>query len=321
MTRVLITGSAGFIGFHTAKRLLADGYEVAGVDSLNDYYAPRLKEARHADIAAAYPQFQAHTMDLCDVGRVVELFEQFQPDLVCHLAAQPGIRYSLTHPLTYGERNLTAFMNVLEAAKNQKVARFVYASSSSVYGGNEKLPYSESDTVDQPMSIYAATKRSNELLAGTYSRLFDFQTIGLRLFTVYGPWGRPDMALWKFTESILAGTPISVYNNGEMYRDFTYVEDIVEGILATLRAPGLAAAEVINLGNHRAESIMDLIAEIERATGKEAIKQLEPMQPGEPVRTFADIDKARRLLDFAPRTTIADGVPRFVDWYRQWTGD
>ncbi|TWU11864.1 UDP-glucose 4-epimerase [Symmachiella macrocystis] len=321
MTKVLITGSAGFIGFHTAKRLLADGYEVAGVDSLNDYYTPRLKDARHADIAATYPQFQAHTMDLCEIDRVVELFEQFQPDLVCHLAAQPGIRYSLTHPLTYGERNLTAFMNVLEAAKNQGVTRFVYASSSSVYGGNEKLPYSESDTVDQPMSIYAATKRSNELLAGTYSRLFDFQTIGLRLFTVYGPWGRPDMALWKFTESILAGTPISVYNNGEMYRDFTYVEDIVEGILATLRAPGLEKAEVINLGNHRAESIMDLIAEIEQATGKEAIKQLEPLQPGEPVRTFADIDKARRLLDFAPRTTIADGVPRFVDWYRQWTGD
>ncbi len=320
MTKVLITGSAGFIGYHTARRLLADGFNVAGIDSLNDYYDPGLKAARHADIAAEFPEFEAYEFDLCDSARLADVFDQFRPELVCHLAAQPGIRYSFEHPLIYGERNLTAFLNILELAKKRGVQRFVYASSSSVYGGNEKLPYSEADRVDRPISLYAATKRSNELLAGTYARAFDLPTVGLRLFTVYGPWGRPDMAAWKFTEAILAGRPISVFNNGEMYRDFTYVDDIVDGIAAALQAPGLAGDEIINLGNHRTESVLELITQIERATGKEAVKQFEPLQPGDALRTFADIDKARRLLGFAPRTTIAEGIPRFVQWYRQWKG-
>jgi len=320
MSKILVTGTAGFIGYHTARRLSAEGHVVAGVDSLNDYYIPRLKQDRHAALLEEYPEFQRHEFDLCDLERLTALFEEFQPDIICHLAAQAGVRYSLKDPFSYGQRNLTAFLNVLELAKRHEVQRFVYASSSSVYGGNEKLPYSESDPVERPISLYAATKRANELMAGTYTRMFGLQTVGLRFFTVYGPWGRPDMALWLFTEAVLAGRPITVYNNGNMSRDFTYVDDIVSGVSAALQAPDLAADEIFNLGNHRSEPLMGMIAEIERATGKTAVKDFQPLQPGDPLKTFADIDKAERLLGYRPTTTISEGVPKFVEWYRSWTG-
>ncbi len=319
MAKILVTGTAGFIGYHTARRLMSAGHEVAGVDSLNDYYDPTLKAARHQELTAQFPDFECHEFDLCDWQATQTLFAQFQPDVVCHLAAQPGVRYSLTHPLAYERSNLAAFLHVLELSKTHQVQRFVYASSSSVYGGNEKLPFSESDSVDHPISLYAATKRANELMASSYAHLFKLQTVGLRFFTVYGPWGRPDMALWKFTDSILTDKPINVYNNGEMFRDFTYIDDIVEGTVAAIEIDGLAADEILNLGNHRAEQLLDLIAQIELATGKQAVTQFKPLQPGDPVHICADIEKARRLLRFAPQTTIADGVPQFVQWYRKWT--
>lgn len=318
MARILVSGTAGFIGYHLACRLLRDGYEVVGVDSLSDYYDPKLKSARHDDIVASHPGFIRHEFDLCDLTALSNLFDEFQPQLVCHLAAQPGVRYSLTHPFAYEQANLAAFLHVLELSKQHQVARFVYASSSSVYGGNDKLPFAETDPVEKPISLYAATKRANELMAGTYARLFDLATVGLRFFTVYGPWGRPDMAMWKFTEAILAGQPINVYNNGEMYRDFTFVDDIVDGIVASIETEGLANDEVFNLGNHRSEHLLTLIETIERAVGVEAVKNYQPLQPGDPVKTYADIDKAQRLLNFSPKTSIAEGVPRFVQWYRDW---
>ncbi len=318
MKRILVTGTAGFIGYHTAQRLLDAGDCVAGVDCLNDYYDPQLKLARHRELTARYAEFQCHEFDLCDFDHTADLFSSFRPDLVCHLAAQPGVRYSLINPLAYERSNLAAFLHVLELSKVHGVERFVYASSSSVYGGNQKLPFSETDPVEQPISLYAATKRSNELMAGTYARLFGLNTVGLRFFTVYGPWGRPDMALWKFTENILAGRPITVFNDGDMYRDFTYIDDIVSGIKAALETADLANDEIFNLGNHRSEHLLELIAVIERATGKEAVKQFEPLQQGDPLRTYADIDHARDRLGFTPHTSIAEGVPRFVEWYRQW---
>lgn len=319
MERILVTGTAGFIGFHLACQLLEAGYEVAGVDSLNDYYDPQLKNARHDEIVRLHPAFRRHEFDLCDLAALERLFDEFQPQRVCHLAAQPGVRYSLTHPFAYERSNLAAFLNILETSKQRAVRRFVYASSSSVYGGNEKLPFSEADPVERPISLYAATKRANELMAGTYARLFDLSTVGLRFFTVYGPWGRPDMAMWKFTEAILAGKPITVYNNGEMYRDFTYVDDIVDGIVAAMENDTLSNDEVFNLGNHRSEHLLELIAEIEKATGTEAVKNFEPLQPGDPLKTYADISKAKDLLGFSPKTTIAEGVPRFVEWFKKWS--
>jgi len=315
--RILVTGAAGFIGSHVAGALLDDGHEVTGLDNFNDYYQPRLKRDRHALLEgrAGYSGVEA---DLCDMPRMSALFAGRGFDAVCHLAAQAGVRHSLTHPFVYQKSNLEGFLNVLELCRHNGVKRLVYASSSSVYGGNRKLPFSESDPVDHPVSLYAATKKANELMAHTYTRLFGLQTIGLRFFTVYGPWGRPDMAAWLFTEAMMAGKPIRVFNHGRMRRDFTYIDDIVRGVLAALYRDGLDPYEVINLGNHRPENLTDFIAVLAGAVGAEARMELLPMQPGDVEATYADIDLARRKLGFEPSTPISEGLLKFVEWYRRY---
>lgn len=312
--RFLITGSAGFIGFHVARALLDLGHEVVGCDDFNSYYDVRLKRNRHRQLAdrSGYRGVEA---DIADGAALESVFSQYRFDAVCHLAAQAGVRYSLENPHAYGRANLTGFLNILERCRHARTPRLVYASSSSVYGGNTKLPFSESDPVDHPVSLYAATKKANELMAHCYTHLFGLQTVGLRFFTVYGPWGRPDMALWLFTEAILEGRPIPVFNYGKMRRDFTYIDDIVAGVLASLLKPDLAPYEVFNLGNHRSEKLLDLIRILGEALGKEPKLDLQPMQPGDVEASFADIDLAREKLGYEPETPIAVGVPKFVEWY------
>jgi UDP-glucuronate 4-epimerase len=317
--RVLVTGTAGFIGFHLAASLLDEGHEVVGLDNFNDYYSVRLKRDRHADLLRrdGFTELEA---DLSDAATVDRCFAAHRFDVVCNLAAQAGVRYSLTNPYAYSRSNLDGFLSVLEACRHHGVRRLVYASSSSVYGGNTKLPFSESDRVDSPVSLYAATKKANELMAHSYSHLYGMQTVGLRFFTVYGPWGRPDMAIWLFTEAMLAGKPIQVFNNGEMQRDFTYIDDIVAGVKASLFADGLAPYEVINLGNHRSEKLMDMIGVVAEALGVEPRMQLLPMQPGDVPATYADVELAKRKLGFEPTTSIDVGIPRFIRWYREYHG-
>ena len=314
---ILVTGAAGFIGFHLSRRLMAEGHRVVGVDNFTDYYPVCLKRARFA-LLQAQPGFVGLEQDLCDVEALKRLMLNERFARVCHLAAQPGVRYSITHPFAYEESNLRAFLNVLEAGRAVGLSRLVYASSSSVYGGNKSLPFRETDSVDRPISLYAATKKANELMAHVYSHLYGIQMIGLRLFTVYGPWGRPDMAVWSFTESMLKGQPIKVFNHGRMRRDFTYVDDIVAGIMAALFKDGLAPYEVFNIGNHRAELLMDMIDILARALGVEPKMELLPLQPGDVEETYADIDAARMRLGFNPVTAIAEGLPRFTEWYRQY---
>lgn len=314
---ILVTGTAGFIGSHVAHSLLKDGHRVVGLDNFNDYYSVRLKRDRHA-LLTPQPNYTGVEGDLCDAALLTRLFQTHKFDLVCHLAAQAGVRYSLTHPLAYEKANLEGFINILEACRHAKTPRLVYASSSSVYGGNTKLPFSESDPVDHPISLYAATKKANELMAHTYTHLFGLQTVGLRFFTVYGPWGRPDMALWLFTESMLAGRPIKVFNHGKMRRDFTYVDDIVAGIKASLFRPSLAPYEVFNLGNHHAENLMDMIRILSETLGVTPITELLPMQPGDVEATYADVSLAGEKLGFRPTTSIAQGIPKFVTWYREY---
>jgi len=312
--RFFVTGSAGFIGFHVARALLDLGHEVVGFDDFNGYYDVRLKRSRHRQLADR-PGYRCVEADIADAAALESVFSQFRFDAVCHLAAQAGVRYSLENPHAYGKANLTGFLNILECCRRARAPRLVYASSSSVYGGNTKLPFSESDPVDRPVSLYAATKKANELMAHCYTHLFGLPTVGLRFFTVYGPWGRPDMALWLFTEAILEGRPIPVFNRGKMRRDFTYIDDIVAGVLASLLKPGLAPYEVFNLGNHRSEELLDLIRILGEALGKEPRLDLQPMQPGDVEASFADIERARAKLGFEPRTPIAVGVPKFVEWY------
>jgi UDP-glucuronate 4-epimerase len=314
---ILVTGTAGFIGSHLANSLLKDGHLVVGLDNFNDYYSVRLKRDRHA-LLTAQPNYTGIEGDLCDGALLTRLFREHNFDLVCHLAAQAGVRYSLTNPLAYEKANLEGFINILEACRHAKTPRLVYASSSSVYGGNTKLPFSESDPVDHPVSLYAATKKANELMAHTYTHLFGLQTIGLRFFTVYGPWGRPDMALWLFTESMLAGRPIQVFNHGKMRRDFTYVDDIVAGVKASLFRPNLAPYEVFNLGNHQAENLMDMIHILSDTLGVTPKTELLPMQPGDVEATYADVSLAGAKLGFRPTTSIAQGIPQFVKWYREY---
>lgn len=312
--RVLVSGTAGFIGFSVAAKLLEAGHEVVGVDSFNDYYITSLKEAR-SEILRRNTLFQERRCDIADAKAFAKIFEEFRFDRVCHLAAQAGVRHSIEHPHDYTHSNVEAFLNVLEMIRRHKVPRLVYASSSSVYGGNKKVPFSESDPVDLPLSLYAATKRANELMAKSYSHLYGFQTIGLRFFSVYGPWGRPDMAMWLFAERILDGKPIDVFNNGMMRRDFTYVEDIAAGVLAALFKDSLDKNEIFNLGNHRCEDLLKIIGVIESRLGAKAKMNFLPMQPGDVPESFADIELARRKLSFEPSTPVEKGIPAFIDWY------
>lgn len=313
--RLLITGTAGFIGFHLAQRMLAEGHEVVGLDNFNAYYATVLKDRRNAELEK-HSGYRLVRMDLTDSAGVRSLIEKGNFDVVVNLAAQAGVRHSLSHPFDYQTANLHGFLSILEGVRHAGVKRLVYASSSSVYGGNTKLPFSEDDPVDKPISLYAATKRANELMAHTYSHLYKFQTVGLRFFTVYGPWGRPDMAMWLFAEAISAGKPITVFNHGKMLRDFTYVDDIVAGVRACCMVDGLDPAEIFNLGNHRSEDLMDMIGEVARNIGAEPKLDLQPMQPGDVPATYADIDRAQRKLGFHPSTTMKEGVAKFIDWYK-----
>lgn len=315
----LVTGSAGFIGFHVSRYLLGQGARVMGLDNFNDYYSPRLKADRDRELRQ-FPQFVSLKADLTDQAALEGLFREHRPQKICHMAAQPGVRYSLINPFAYQKSNLEGFLNLLEACKRHRVERLVYASSSSVYGGLRELPYREDQRVDTPISLYAATKRANELMAHAYTHLFSLPTVGLRLFTVYGPWGRPDMAVWLFTEAILQGEPIKVFNFGRMRRDFTYIDDIVQGIVAALMVPGLQPYELFNLGHHHPEDLPRVIALLERELGRKARQELLPMQPGDIPATFADIDRARAKLGFAPLTPIDEGLPRFVRWYLDYHG-
>ena len=320
--KILLTGAAGFIGAASAKRLLDRGDTVVGLDNLNDYYDPALKHGR-LDLLSPHANFQFIKMDLADRSGLAQLFTTEQFDRVVHLAAQAGVRYSLQNPSAYVDSNLVGFVNVLEGCRNHSIQHLVYASSSSVYGGNTKMPFSESDNVDHPVSLYAATKKANELMAHTYSHLFSVPTTGLRFFTVYGPWGRPDMALFLFTKAILEGKPIKVFNHGDMRRDFTYIDDIVESVIRALDktatpAESSAPYRVFNIGNNQPVQLLDFIGCVESALGMTAQKELLPMQDGDVPATFADTQALNDWVGFTPATPIAHGVQRFVDWYRRY---
>lgn len=312
--KILVTGSAGFIGNHATLALASQGHEIFGVDNLNDYYNPAIKHGR-LEGQKGKGEIKFRQLDLSDLKALEDVFREFEPELVLHLAAQAGVRYSITHPHTYIQANIVGTMNVLECCRHFGKPRLVYASSSSVYGGNTKLPFSEDDVVDTPISLYAATKKSNELMAHTYSHLYDMQTVGLRFFTVYGPWGRPDMAMWLFTDAINAGRPIKVFNNGDMYRDFTYVDDIIQGIQGSLFGEDLEKYEVFNLGNHKSEYLLTLIEIIEKTMGKTAEKILMPMQDGDVRATYADITRVSQKIGYKSTTSIDVGVPKFIEWF------
>jgi UDP-glucuronate 4-epimerase len=320
----LVTGAAGFIGFHVCQRLLQRGETVIGVDNVNDYYDPTLKEARLSQLTGK-PGFQFYRTDIADHGAVEDLAAR-HPEItrIIHLAAQAGVRYSLVNPYAYTHSNIEGQIVMLEMARHLKrCEHFVYASSSSVYGANKKLPFAVEDRVDNPVSLYAATKKACELMAHSYSHLYSIPTTGLRFFTVYGPWGRPDMSAFLFVKAILAGKPISVFNNGDMRRDFTYIDDIVGGILAVsdhIPAGDGPPYRVYNIGNHRSEPLMRMIGLIEESLGKKAEIIFEPMQPGDVKETFADIEALRRDVGFEPSTAIDEGIPRFVRWYREFYG-
>lgn len=318
---LLITGCAGFIGYHLATRMLESGERVVGIDNLNDYYDVALKRARLARLERQ-AGFAFHRLDIADHDGVVGLVAR-HPDIdrIAHLAAQAGVRYSLTNPLAYVDANVRGQVVMLEAARRlANLKSLVYASSSSVYGANEKQPCSVEDRTDRPVSLYAATKRAGELIAESYCRSFGMAAVGLRFFTVYGPWGRPDMALYLFTEAILGGRPINVFNNGRMSRDFTYIDDAIGAVVAALALPAgpPGVHRIYNIGNNRPETLLDFIATLEHALGRKAIKTMLPMQVGDVVSTYADIEAARRDLGFVPRTPISEGIPRFVAWYRDY---
>jgi UDP-glucuronate 4-epimerase len=333
--RVLVTGAAGFIGFHTSLRLLSRGDEVVGIDNLNNYYNPQLKHDRLAQLLER-DKFKFEQLDISDRDGMDRYFSRNKPDRVIHLAAQAGVRYSLKNPHAYVDSNLVGFTNILEGCRHNGVEHLVYASSSSVYGSNKKLPFSVNDSVDHPVSLYAATKKANELMAHTYSHLYSLPATGLRFFTVYGPWGRPDMALFLFTKAILDGVPIDVFNFGRMQRDFTYIDDIVEGVVRVLdRIPEPVALEdgrtftpaesacpykVYNIGNHSPVELLYFIEVLEKCLGKEAKKNLLPIQPGDVPATFADVDALMRDVGFKPDTPVEVGIARFVEWYRGYFG-
>lgn len=322
--KVLVTGAAGFIGFHLAKRLLSLGATVCGIDNLNDYYDVSLKEAR-LTILEKEPAFTFARGDLANEAAVTKFFEDFRPDIVVNLAAQAGVRYSIDNPRSYIQSNIVGFFNILEACRHYPVEHLLYASSSSVYGNQEKTPFATTDNVDHPISLYAATKKSDELMAYTYSHLYGIPATGLRFFTVYGPWGRPDMAYFKFTNKIVRGEPIQIYNHGDMLRDFTYVDDIVRGVENMLCNPPKAnefgdCYKVYNIGNNKPEKLMDFIETLEKAIGREAKKEYLPMQPGDVYQTYADVTDLIRDFDFKPSTSIAEGLGRFAEWYKEYYG-
>ncbi|KFB86698.1 hypothetical protein CR62_18185 [Serratia grimesii] len=331
--KFLVTGAAGFIGYHAAERLLAAGHQVVGIDNLNDYYDVGLKMAR-LDLLANKPAFQFIKLDLADREGMAKLFAEHKFQRVIHLGAQAGVRYSLENPLAYADANLIGHVNVLEGCRHNKVEHLLYASSSSVYGLNRKLPFATEDSVDHPISLYAATKKANELMSHSYSHLYGLPTTGLRFFTVYGPWGRPDMALFKFTKAILAGESIDVYNHGEMHRDFTYIDDISEAIVrlqAVIPQPNpawtveqgspatsSAPYHVYNIGNSTPVKLMEYIKALEQALGIEARKNMLPMQPGDVLDTSADTAELYRVIGFKPETSVEEGVKRFVEWYKSF---
>jgi UDP-glucuronate 4-epimerase len=334
--KILVTGAAGFIGFHVARRLLSDGREVVGVDNMNSYYDPKLKEARLEHLKRN-PEFSFVKLDLADRAASKTLFEHHRFPLVVHLAAQAGVRYSLQNPHIYVDANISGFTNVLEGCRHNSCRHLVFASSSSVYGANTKLPFSVRDNVDHPISLYAASKKANELMAHAYSHLYRIPATGLRFFTVYGPWGRPDMAMFIFAKAILAGQPIKLFNNGKMRRDFTYIDDITEAIVrlvdrpppgrpdwdgghpdpATSRAPW----KVYNIGNSRPEDLMYVVSLLEKEFGRTAIKEMLPMQPGDVAATYADVADLERDIGFRPSTSIEEGIARFAKWYRDYQSD
>jgi len=322
-THVLVTGAAGFIGMHAARALLAQGARVTGVDNFDPYYDVALKEARLATLSGL-PGFTFARMDLAEPEATARLFRDGAFTHVVHLAAQPGVRYSLINPAAYLRNNVDAFGHVLEGCRHASVAHLVYASSSSVYGANHTLPFSEDQRIDRPVSLYAATKCANELMAHSYGHLFGLPATGLRFFTVYGPWGRPDMAPMVFTRAILAGEPIRVFNQGKMRRDFTYVDDIVEGVVRTLAHPpvrtedGTPPAVIFNIGNNDAVELSAFIDTLERLLGRSAIRDYRPMQPGDMPATYASIERLRAAIGFRPQTSLADGLARFVAWYREY---
>jgi len=331
--KILVTGAAGFIGMTTSLRLLARGDEVVGLDNLNDYYEVSLKENRLKRLTAL-PGFRFVKLDVGDRAGMEKLFAEEKFDKVIHLAAQAGVRYSIQNPHAYVDSNLVGFINILEGCRHHQVQHLVYASSSSVYGGNTKMPFSEHDSVDHPVSLYAATKKANELMAHTYSHLYGLPTTGLRFFTVYGPWGRPDMALFLFTKAIIEGRPIDVFNHGNMKRDFTYIDDIVEGVIRVMDRNAAANPEydaiaadpatsnvpyrVFNIGNNNPVQLLDFIGAIENALGQKAEKRLLPMQDGDVPATYANTDQLNDWVGFVPATTVQDGVNRFIAWYRDY---
>lgn len=331
--KILITGAAGFIGFHLSKKLLDHSYQIIGIDNLNDYYDPSLKQSR-LEILGKYNNFNFHKVDLKDKPSVDNIFETYQPTHVINLAAQAGVRYSIENPYAYVDSNLTGFMNILEACRNYPVEHLLYASSSSVYGGNKVAPFSTNHNVDHPVSLYAATKKSNELMAHTYSHLYGIPTTGLRFFTVYGPYGRPDMAYFSFTKDILAGKPIKVFNHGKMERDFTYIDDIVDGICKLIEkipvanrewdetkediSSSFAPYKIYNIGNNQPVQLMEFICVLEEKIGKKAEKIYMDMQPGDVLRTYADVSDLEKDIGFKPSTTIEEGLGRFVEWYKEY---
>ncbi len=321
----LITGGAGFIGFHLSKSLLEKGARVIGFDNMNDYYDVKLKEDRLA-ILDSYENFSFLRGDLADYADVFRAFQEFHPQIVMNLGAQAGVRYSIDNPTAYMESNMMGFFHILESCRFFPVEHLVYASSSSVYGGNEKVPFSTEDQVDEPVSLYAATKKANELMAHAYSKLYQIPVTGLRFFTVYGPFGRPDMAYFKFTKKILAGEPIQIYNKGDMYRDFTYIDDIVQGVENILCNPPAENAKGVryklyNIGNNKPVKLTDFVKALENCLGREAKKEFLPMQPGDVYQTYADIGDLMRDYDFKPDTSIEEGLQKFADWYRTYYGE
>lgn len=333
MRKVLVTGAAGFIGYHLSLRLMETGYYVIGLDNLNDYYNVRLKEARLAQLVKNN-SFQFHKLDLSNSDGIQGLFQRTKPEVVVNLAAQAGVRYSLENPHVYVDSNVVGFLNILEGCRHNQVKHLIYASSSSVYGANTKMPFSVHHNVDHPISLYAATKKANELMAHSYSHLYGLPTTGLRFFTVYGPWGRPDMALFLFTKAILEDKPIRIFNHGKMQRDFTYIDDIVESLVRlvprvpkgnpkwSVDAPDPASSfapyRLYNIGNNSPVELMHMIAVLEECLGKKAIKEFLPMQPGDVPKTYADVDDLVEEVGFQPNTSVEVGVKRFVDWYRSF---